>query len=165
MLPEEKVGTLSPADSARYERMGDARGIPRRIRASVRGALFALADMTGESLPPPAEDALRQREAGVQLASWSTKRGKGIYELVLNAGTAQWRHLDGREPLEPRLEHHAPLPSGWTVLIERLVGMGIYQVAEQPADSNGWTARLLLDDDWAPFNNPVELAIWAFPPE
>jgi len=168
MMPEQHAGELGPADEARYARIGLVAGMPRKIRSGVRQALTALAEMTGQHMPAQREDPLLRRDRGIRVATWSTGHSKGICDIVVAADTTVWHQLLGREPETPRLEQHAALPArpGWTMVVERLAGHGMYSVVEQPVQDNDWTVRVLMDDDWVALtNNPVELVIWAIPDE
>ena len=163
-LPSARSGELSAEDSLKLANVGALKEMPRRARAAERGALAALGELLGVTLPPVIEDPLR-RDQGIKLATWKAQLSRGVYHLVIQGDELTRQVVYGRDTEGEAIQMHAALPSedGWQVAYEVLSGGGLYDVWEQPSASNGWRAVVRVDDEWSGRDNHTVLIIWAVP--
>ena len=174
MLPEDNGGDeLSDGDAARVAEIHQCSPLMRRAREGDRRALQALAQLLDRGqIPSVTEDPLRHRGAGMRLFAWRADQNHGLYELVLVGDALQQRWLSGRDADGVSWEvFEAPVQRpGWVVAVEALKGEGVYEVLQQPAPDNGWTAIVRVDDRlddfhmwWGKDSFETDLVVWAVP--
>ncbi len=165
LMPTE-TGDLDEQGEARMARIGELRSMPRRARRAARTALEALVTLIdADPLTPVQEDPLRHRSAGLRLMNFRAGVSKGIHHLTLQGVTTQIEWFHGRElnEVSQSIENALPAKTGWIVVVEPTEGLGMYSVTEQPSANNDWTARILIDDEWTPYSNSINLVLWAIP--
>ena len=168
-LPETRGDKFTPEEERRVDQIHLVRPLLSRARDAERQALSALARLLGRPpLPPIARDALRHLDRGKKLFTWRADFSEGVYELTLRGEKLQIRLLASKEAEGMRYEVHnaAPREGKWQVAIQAEdTGLGFYQVYQNPAAENDWTAIVRADDEWTWDDNAPELVVWAVPVE
>lgn len=139
----------------------------RAARDAERDALAALSDMLGMGdLPPIRRDPLRNIDRGIRLAIWRADMSRGVYDINLQDDELTSELLFGRQPEGLSTQSLAPVDrdGSWQVAVQTIEGPGRYQVLQQPAEANDWTARIRIDDHDS-WRSGTELVIWAVPIE